>query len=592
MKTYLLIILLALFGLSAPPLQAQQLDPVSPTSTDKGYPTLFIKVVVPEQSALYAKTTISAVLLANFNDPFDQFEIAMDLKITTPSGAQLLHPCYFERGLSIFSIWKTHWSPRESGEFKVQLILTQNGKQPKKSATYTVMVNQEGAENLDGFLSLADTSFWTFQFESGKKFRGIGLNLAWEPRPEIPSDIQQYTYDFLLPLYKEKGINFFRTWMCPWNLPLEWKITFGGRYPNDTTDTYNRFAIDRMDSLVTLLEENKLYLMLTLGNFSDLYTNSDEFGNPPFWPKNNYNVTLGGPATTPEEFFTLEAAKQQYKNRLRYIISRWGYSPYIPIIEFWNEIDNAINAENLNADSVVAWHQEMGAYWKTTDTAHSHILTTSISDSPVAGLFDVPDIQISQEHLYGATGTIHKVVNEYSEMFNKPFVAGEFSLNSQVGPTESTLPEYDADLRTGLWFGIFSPTPIYPMTWWWQEYTELDTIGSFEPAIQITEQMFTAGEGSFAGFVVTKDQNIDAFGVQTGDSFWVYLRNFQNNPLTVNANFPLNNTSSYKIRRYNTITQQYTDLTNLSPVNGVLFLPPLMIDAHTEVIILSQKISE
>ncbi|MTI32401.1 hypothetical protein [Xanthovirga aplysinae] len=554
---------------------------------------ILLKMNVPKTTTPYAKTVISAILFGSFENPFNQFEIALDLQIVSPSGAKFQHPFYFDRSIFGLSIWKTHWAPRELGTYKVSLLITQEGKAMKKSAEYSLLVEEEvGSEPQDGFLSTTDASFWTLEFESGKKFRGIGINLAWEPRPDVPFDIQSYTYDFLIPLYKEKGMNMISTWMCPWNLPLEWKITAGGRYPNDTTNTYNQFAIQRMDFLVNLLEENKMYAKLTLDYFGALSTKPDEFGNPAFWPRNNYNVNLGGPATTPEEFFTLEAAKQQYKNRLRYIISRWGYSPYIPIVEFWDEIDNVINDGNINAAKVVDWHKEMSAYWKSTDNAHSHILTTSISDSLIAGLFTIPDIQLSQEHLYGQTGTIHEVVNKYNSMFNKPFIVGEFSVNSQRGPSESSLPTYDRDLRTGLWFGVFSPTPIYPLTWWWQDYTQLDTLGSFAPSVQITEQMLSAGQGTFEGFEVTKGQNVNAFGVQTGNSYWVYIRNFLYNEITVKANFPLEDTSPYKIMRYNTITQEYTVLTTLSPVDNVLFLPPLLIDELTEIIILAQKVME
>ncbi len=57
------------------------------------------------------------------------------------------------------------------------------------------------------------------------------------------------------------------------------------------------------------------------------------------WHTNPYNAANGGPAATPADCFRNEEAKRLYRQRLRYTVARWGYSPSLFVWEFWNEWD-------------------------------------------------------------------------------------------------------------------------------------------------------------------------------------------------------------------------------------------------------------
>src|SRR5690606_16728613 len=89
----------------------------------------------------------------------------------------------------------------------------------------------------------------------------------------------------------------------------------------------------------------------------------------------------GGPASTPEEFFTLKESRDKYKNRLRYIVARWGYATSIGAWEFFNEIDNAAFSEEdsviISHDAIADWHREMAAYLKSIDP-YDHIVNRGI----------------------------------------------------------------------------------------------------------------------------------------------------------------------------------------------------------------------
>src|SRR5699024_6174795 len=114
-------------------------------------------------------------------------------------------------------------------------------------------------------------------------------------------------YGYMLPKLKASGGNFFRTWICSWNLPIDWKSTFNNRRYQPSEAYFNPSALRRMDWMVHLADSLGLYIMLTLG--------------PGAW-----SVKDGGTVESMARFFVDPRAKSKYKNRLRYIIARWGYS--------------------------------------------------------------------------------------------------------------------------------------------------------------------------------------------------------------------------------------------------------------------------
>ena len=115
-----------------------------------------------------------------------------------------------------------------------------------------------------GFLHISNN--WIFCFDNGNAFRGIGENIAWESRSQDDSrffcnlqESPRYNYEYLLSNLAANGGNFFRTWMCPWNLPLEWKtVSNTNRYANDD-NYFNASAMLRMDQLVMASFESRKF---------------------------------------------------------------------------------------------------------------------------------------------------------------------------------------------------------------------------------------------------------------------------------------------------------------------------------------------
>lgn len=486
----------------------------------QGQWTISTTTLEPNSVVQYKRATFTIDVTGAFNNPYDGEEIRLDLILTAPSGALVIQPCYFESGNAAASVWKARFTPREPGQYSYKAELRINNALQTSTVLQSFNVSSSA---YDGFVQKKNN--WAFQFDSGKPFRGIGENIAWEARVW---ENQSHTYDYFLPKLAAHGGNFLRTWMCVWNLPLEWKKVGDTDRYTDSNEYLNPSGIQRMDEFIELAETNNVYVMLALDWHGALQT-----GN--WWNIHNYNSINGGPATSPAEFFSSTEAKAKYKNRLRYIVARWGYSTSIGAWEFFNEVDNAVynGTENTIAiphNVVTQWHTEMSAYLKSIDP-YDHLITTSISHREIAGLNTVPDIDFHQRHMYKVTGTIPTTLNTHVTQTGKPYVIGEFgydwdwnNINNSIGP------QLDYDFKRGLWYGLFSPTPVLPMSWWWEFFDGRGTDAYFNSVREISDKMLLLSNGTVTQVATTSPViSLETFAVQTGSAYFIYLLNNSSN---------------------------------------------------------------
>jgi hypothetical protein len=462
----------------------------------------------------YEMAEFNIQLSSTFKNPYDQNEIALDMVLISPANKKTILPCYFVSENNDRSLWKAKFTPRESGVYSYQFELVKlNAKIKSARKSFNAI-----ATSRDGFLHT--NGYWTLRFDSGKPFRGIGENVGWESRSHEES---KWTYDHLLSSLHNNGANFFRTWMCVWNLPIAWpKVNHTNRY-TDTNGYFNESGSKRMDELVMMCDSLKMYFMVSIDPHGALIPNGE-------WKHNPHNKVNGGPASTPEEFFTNAASKAMYKNRLRYIVARWGWSANIGAWEFFNEIDNAVftptphDSVLIDHKIITAWHKEMSAYLKAIDP-YNHIVTTSISHRDIAGMNELADLDINQKHIYNRTHLIPPTIKEFSERYHKPYVIGEFGYDWNWDNVKHEYGEsFDFDYKRGLWYGTFSSTPILPMTWWWEFFDERKMTPYFKSVRFINDEMLAAGKGSFE-YATSKAGSLESYAVKCGDSYFLYLLN-------------------------------------------------------------------
>ena len=168
----------------------------------------------------------------------------------------------------------------------------------------------------------------------------------------------------------------------------------------------------------------------------------------PRWYDNPYNAANGGPVPEddPAAFFSDPTAKDLFKQRLRYLVARYGAYRDILAWELFNETQfigradkNPFGSQQVR-DDLVAWHAEMAAYLRSLDP-YDHLITTSsdIDTSAARTIWADPNIDLVQVHDYGALSGRDQRFSGYAEDLNatydKPVIIGEFGLagNPELG---------------------------------------------------------------------------------------------------------------------------------------------------------------
>ena len=466
-----------------------------------------ISSVTPSASKVkqYDAIFFEVALTGEWENPYLQEEAALDMVLTAPSGKELVLPCFYKEGKSgAESIWEARFTPQEKGKYSYFFRYSEDGKTVSESAPAAFKAT---AGKLKGFLHVRDN--WTLVYDNGEPFRGVGINLCWESRTEDDSKFfsdlheqhDRFNFDAMLPDFAKNGGNFTRMWICDWNFPIDRQKGFNNHRYQETTEYMNESACARLDHVVNLCEDLDIKVMLCMGQ---------------------------GNVVADRAFFNSPEAKTRYRNYLRYIVARWGYSPAVGMWEFFNEIDNVQhNAPDgvIPAAEIVAWHDEMSTYLAGLDP-FQHIRTTSISHRDLEGLNDLANLDINQKHIYNATHVVPETIDAYSAKYGKPYIVGE------VGYEWDWSKNFDdfadgmiMDFRRAFWYGLFSQTSVTPMTWWWEWFDEHKAIPYMKNARLVSDMMLEEGRGRFEKFQTVKNGKAEAYAVRCGNTTFVYVYN-------------------------------------------------------------------
>lgn len=365
---------------------------------------------------------------------------------------------------------------------------------------------------------------WVLRDPDGRPFRGVGLNLCWESRDRDDSawfgrlhEDPRFSYDRMVPRLARLGVNFLRVWMVYWNLPVDWPTPANNRRYRAAPEgaRFNPDGTAALVRLVELCEAHGIRLMLCLE------THVGFLGEG--WALSPYNRANGGPAATPREFFALPEARAWYREKLFFLVQTVGTGPAVACWEFFNEIDNltfdASYGGPADAPEVVDWHREMAAHLKAIDPLGRPV-TTSISHREIPGLWQA-GLDLNQHHIYCRTNEIPTDLEAAVAKTATPHVIGEFGRHWDWSLDFRTLePRFSDDLVRGLWLGLFSPTPILPLTWWWEYFEDRGEWSSFTEVRRVSDAMLAAGNGSFELVSASTGPEGIERRVRTGNTVW------------------------------------------------------------------------
>ena len=233
-----------------------------------------------------------------------------------------------------------------------------------------------------------------FLKQDGVSFRPIGVNYPWpsgkgyplrnlvddnqivydpEDHGQLPPIAHYEQYLRMMDTLAMNGVNYFRMIMNPFTLDIEYEKL------GDYSDRMH--IAEEMDLILERAAANDILIHWNLmlhntlqinGYHIDLWDWTDENSGTGYCYKTQIDSV-----ETPLDFLTNHTAKKYYKERLRYIIARWGYSSDIAMFEHFSEIDQIGTEHDENAEAISftnqyagneavfnEWHGEMSWYLK------------------------------------------------------------------------------------------------------------------------------------------------------------------------------------------------------------------------------------
>lgn len=416
---------------------------------------------------LYKKYEAVFTLDISYSNPFDTDIVEIWAEMTCPDATIVSVPAFYfrqyqESGSNPETYsnpgpeqWRFRFSPTQVGPHSYSILLKDaSGTQTLYTGGSFTCIWAEG----NGFIRI-HSDHRTFRYDNGLPRIHIGHNVAWTGSGWAGAAGFEHYFEQMSAV----GENWARIWMCPWSgdggLILEWRghPYFGG------PGRLSMEVAQRLDRIVEAAEEKGIAIQLTLQYHGAFSTRVN-----PNWDQNPYNLIYaseGGFLAAPEEFFTHPEAIRLTKNKYRYIVARWGYSPAIFAWELWNEVQYTGSETRhwWTADyrqEVRQWHQQMAAYIKSIDV-HRHPVTTSDYYQLSSALYELEELDIVQEHFYESPtiDVARKMLPALFERFGKPVMAGEF------GNISGNMEDDRLLIRNGIWAGFFLGQSAHP--WWW-----------------------------------------------------------------------------------------------------------------------------
>jgi hypothetical protein len=266
----------------------------------------------------------------------------------------------------------------------------------------------------------------------------------------------------------------------------------------------------RLDSVLELARRNSIFICLC---FNPERNDNGECSGGIFEPfrasDTAWGRLLGAHQSGFKKFATDPLSQEMYRDKIRYIVGRWGYSPNIFSWELWNEI------ETLEADDVSKWSREMTAYLRAVDPWH-HLIKSSAHHASSPEFWGEDNGDLNDVHPYfGWSGdeeprNLGSFLPKFSTAVRatgRPFIIGETGIAREV-TTKYGLAGDLADkdvtcfhLHEALWGGLFSAAVGTGMVWWWDEhvdrhqaYFRFRAISNFITDIEFNRESFTRSE--------------------------------------------------------------------------------------------------
>ncbi|MCC7495759.1 MAG: DUF5060 domain-containing protein [Fimbriimonadaceae bacterium] len=407
--------------------------------------------------------SLAVDLAGTWDNVFDPAQVALDAVLRGPQGQTLPVPGFwfrdyrpeFANGRELLMPlgepgWRVRCAPPTAGTWQVELTATDRSGQTVRRRGPDLTVT---ASDLPGVLRPGPHGN-VFVREGGPAVFLIGHNVpTYLTGPQTMADC----FDKMVA----GGENFTRLWMYSSRLGLEWAQPVG---------TYRLAEAWRLDHAFELARQRDVQLLLCFDTHQDFIGTRFE--------QNPYHVSRGGPCQTALDFFTNEQARRLYRQRLRYLVARWGWCSNLVAWEFVNEIEGWSGFDK-NQEAVAAWHSEMAAELRRLDAYRHPISTSCWTTEGWPTLWQAPGLDFVQSHHYAnarvdmAQRAVEICRQKQQDYPGRVHLFGEMGIHYKFAPGQGD----DEDplgwhLHEQNWAALLAGCASVPANWWHEGYFE------------------------------------------------------------------------------------------------------------------------
>jgi len=281
-------------------------------------------------------------------NPYLESQIDIVVKFTSTSNRVINKPAFYYEDYSGRNLDSNKWyynnqpykfrvrfAPDEIGNWRYEIKINVNGALVETVQSIDFKFNCVPSSK-KGYLEVGQHKR-QFRFSDTKSsFFAIGQNIPWPfagdyATNNIESSAFNIYMDWVQNLKASNG-NYFRMLLVNWSNGIEWENIgdYGNFWPASSTNSsaYNRqTSCWELDNLVNFSENNNLFFEfgLLMHNEFEAHPEGDEFFN---WNHSPYYSLIPN-GQSPSKFWTNTDCQKYFKNKIRYILARWGYSTSI-----------------------------------------------------------------------------------------------------------------------------------------------------------------------------------------------------------------------------------------------------------------------
>ncbi|MCJ7801269.1 MAG: hypothetical protein MUP82_02805, partial [Candidatus Marinimicrobia bacterium] len=155
--------------------------------------------------------------------------------------------------------------------------------------------------------------------------------------------------------------------------------------------------------------------------------------------------------------------------------------------------------------------------------------------------------------------------------YKKPNVLGEFALSWKPPGQGAPGELYEGEMHNGLWRGMFSPTPILPLTWWWEWHLHKNEYFHFKSANAFLKIILGQDKGFLHEINVScSKDSIEIMALESGNEIFVWMLSNNDTTIKLNSIKLAGKDSEYTAQWYNPWTGEFSQELNMKLSKGLL----------------------